>query len=55
MIKNVISLSNTIGSAKESVGQVRKMASLRGGDRDGDEGVAEWQLSLPSNASGFNL
>lgn len=47
----MILLSNTIGSAKESVAGVRKeMASLRGGDWN-----CEWQLSLSSKALGFNL
>lgn len=36
----MILLSNTIGSVKESVAEVRKMASLRGGVGDCDERVA---------------
>lgn len=55
MIQNVILLSNTIGSAKQSVAEVRQMASLRGGDGDYDERVSEWQPSLPAKASGLNL
>lgn len=36
----MILLSNTIGSAKESVAEVRQMASRRGGDGECDERVA---------------
>ena len=51
----MILLSNTIGSARESVAEVRKMASLRGRDGDCDERLAGGQVLLSANALLFYL
>lgn len=46
----MILLSNTIGSAKESVAEVRKMASLSG--RGMETVIKDWQLSVSAKALG---